>query len=212
MTTSDDPDQIRQSIEETRASLSADVDTLNDKVNPVRVAQRTKGRVAGKVTGVKAKVMGTASQGGEHVSGAVGSAQDKAASMASTVSDTAASAPDAMRQRTEGNPLAAGLIAFGAGWLTSSLLPSSQVEQRAGSELKERSSDLAQTVMQEAKDVAQGVAQDLREPTMDAMESVKSTAQDAASEVKSEAQTAREDVTSQAQQSKDSVKGQAGKS
>jgi len=204
-----DPDQIRQSIEETRASLSADVDTLNEKVNPARVVQRQKSRAGAKLTGAKDKVMGTASDSSSSVAGAMGSAQDRATSAVSSVTDTAAAAPDAIRQRTEGNPLAAGLVAFGVGWLASSLVPSSSVEQKAGTEIKERGSDLAQSVASEAKQVAQDVAQDLKGPAQEAADSVKSTAQGAAQEVKSQAQSAKDDVTSQAQDSKQNVQGQS---
>lgn len=207
-----DPDQIRQSIEETRASLSADVDTLNEKVNPAKVVERQKNRVTEKIGSAKEKVMGSASDTSSSVSGTVGTAQHKASSAVSSVADTAAAAPDAVRQRTEGNPLAAGLIAFGVGWLASSLLPSTSVEQKATLEIKDRGSDLASAVTDEAKSVAQDVAQELKGSAQEAVESVKSTAQDAASEVKGEAQSAKDDVTSQAQQSKQNVQDQSGSS
>ena len=35
-----DPDQIREQIEQTRTSLSEDVNTLADTVNPAHVAKR----------------------------------------------------------------------------------------------------------------------------------------------------------------------------
>jgi hypothetical protein len=41
-----DPDQIREQIEETRVSLSEDVNTLADTVNPVSVAMRKSSLVA----------------------------------------------------------------------------------------------------------------------------------------------------------------------
>lgn len=51
----------------------------------------------------------------------------------STVSDRAADAvetaqktPQKAKQKTQGNPLAAGLIALGAGWLVASLLPAAE--------------------------------------------------------------------------------------
>src|SRR4028118_715998 len=53
-----DPDQIRADIERTRAELSADVDTLNEKVNPKYVAQRKTEQVKDRARGVKEKVMG----------------------------------------------------------------------------------------------------------------------------------------------------------
>ena len=39
------PDQIRAEIEQTRASLSQDVDALNQKVNPRFAVERGKNRV-----------------------------------------------------------------------------------------------------------------------------------------------------------------------
>jgi len=53
------PDQIRQDIERTRASLSGDVDALNEKVNPARVVDRrmsaAKGRIARSSTSMTAR-------------------------------------------------------------------------------------------------------------------------------------------------------------
>ena len=47
-------------------------------------------------------------------------------------------AATAARRQTQGNPLAAGLIAFGVGWLVSSLLPDSQKERELAHQLKDR--------------------------------------------------------------------------
>ena len=75
-----DPDQIRQDIEATRESLSSDVNTLNEKVNPSVIVARQKTRARGKIRSVKERVMGSASNGGTQVSGAMGAVQDKASS------------------------------------------------------------------------------------------------------------------------------------
>jgi hypothetical protein len=45
------------------------------------------------------------------------------AATASSVGDAVADAPRMVAQKTQGNPLAVGLIAFGAGWLASSAAP-----------------------------------------------------------------------------------------
>ena len=55
-----------------------------------------------------------------------------------SVTDTARQAPTMVREHTEGNPLAVGLIAFAVGWLAGSLVPSSQAEQQAAEQVKER--------------------------------------------------------------------------
>jgi hypothetical protein len=53
-----DPDQIREQIEETRTSLSEDVNTLADTVNPAHAARRTAASARSAVLGVKDKVTG----------------------------------------------------------------------------------------------------------------------------------------------------------
>jgi hypothetical protein len=90
------------------------------------------------VTNVKDKIMGrtasgssaapdtagsTASSLGRAVSSAASAAKGKVASTASSAVGPASSAPEMARRRTEGNPLAAGLIVFGAGAYLASLLP-----------------------------------------------------------------------------------------
>jgi hypothetical protein len=79
---------------------------------------------------LRERVMGTASDTtsstGHGISSTVSGVGDAASSAASSVVETASSTGAAARRRTAGNPLAAGLIAFGAGWLVSSLLPASK--------------------------------------------------------------------------------------
>ena len=77
--------------------------------------------------------------------------------------------------KTQGNPLAAGLIAFGAGLLVSSLIPASQKEREAADALKTAAEPLTTELTEAAKNVAEG----LREPAQEAMENVKASAADA---------------------------------
>ena len=109
--TSNDPDEIRRQIDETRADLSANVDALGESVRPGNVARRQVDKVKGGITDIKDKVMGEADSAGSSVAGSVGSAKD-----------AVTSAPAAATRKTRGNPWAAGLIAFGAGALLSSVL------------------------------------------------------------------------------------------
>ena len=128
-----DPDQIRSEIDQTQRELSADVNALTDKLSPPRMVERRVRRTRMAMTNMKGKIMGSTSDAyqtagsasssmGETVSSKASAARDTAASTASSAADAARSAPDMVRRRTEGNPLAASLIAFGAGWLLSSLL------------------------------------------------------------------------------------------
>ena len=188
------PDQIRADIERTRSNLSTDVDALADTVNPRNVARRQVGKVSAAVGGVRDKVMGSASHAG-----------DAAGSAASSVGDAASHAPDVARSKTQGSPLAAGLIAFGAGLVVASLLPASEKESQAAAAVKEK----AEPLKQEAAAVAKDTAEQLKEPAQDAVESVKQTAQDAAATVKDEGQSAAVDVRDQAQDAGQTVRDNA---
>ena len=178
------PDQLKSNIEQTRAELAADVDALTDRVNPATAARRRVDAVKSGATGLKERVMGTASDTG------------------SSVGSTAVS-------KAQGNPLAGGLIAFGAGLLAASVLPSSQKEQELALQVKDKASDLAQPVARVAKESAQQVAQELKPAAQQAVEEVKSTATDAAQTTTDTARSAAGDVASTAQESTGAVKQSA---
>jgi hypothetical protein len=218
--TSSDPEVIRRQIEDTRRELSYDVDALNEKVNPSRVMDRRVSAAKGRVSSLKDKVMGSASDTTSNAQGmasnAAGSAQDLASNAASSVQGAASSAasavqqaPDMVIRQAQGNPLAAGIIAFGVGWLVSSLLPVSdketQLAQQAESALREHKD----TLLEPAKQAGQQMVEELKPAAQQAVEEVKSTAQDAASTVKDQGQSAVQDVQGQAQQSKETVQSKA---
>lgn len=203
-TRSDDPEVIRRDIEATRADLSRDVDALTEKISPARVVERRVDRAKSAVGSVKEKVMGSQSNPGD--SGALGTASDKASSLASTMGDATSAAPSAAKQKTQGNPLAAGVIAFGAGWLISSLLPASEKEKQAASTVKDKASEHSDTLTAPLKDAAGSAKENLQGPAQDGVSSVKNQATDAASTVKDEAASAKDDVAGTATQAKEEVK------
>ncbi|MGV9215254.1 DUF3618 domain-containing protein [Micromonospora sp. RB23] len=213
---STDPDQIRREIEATRNSLSSDVDALAYKVSPSRIVDDRKQRARSALQNVRDKVMGTASDlghgtghaahsVGDRASSAASSVSDAAHSAASSVSDAAHSAPRVIRQKSQGNPLAAGLIAFGVGWLASSLIPASRREQQAAAQVKEKVGEHSGVVKEKLSEVASELKDELREPAQHAAESVKSTAQDAVHAVKDDGKSAAQDVKDQAQQARQQV-------
>jgi gas vesicle protein len=174
-TSSTDPEVLRSQIEDTRRGLGADVDALADKVTPSKIMDRQKDKVRGVFSSAKDKVMGTASDMGGSVSGAAG--------------DVSGAAHDAVSQ-AKGNPLAVGLIAFGVGWLASSLIPASTVEKKVAANVK----DAAEPLVDEVKGAAKEVGENLKQPLSDAAEAVKGTATDAAGTVKSETTSSAEEV------------------
>jgi len=218
--TSSDPDVIRRQIEDTRRELSYDVDALNEKVNPARVVDRRVTAAKGKMTNLKEKVMGSAHDTTYHAQGAAsnaaGSVQSAASSAADSVQGAAASAatavqqaPDTIVRQTQGNPLAAGLIAFGVGWLVSSLLPASEKERQLAQQAETAIRENKDALIEPAKQVAQEIGDELKPAAQQAVESVKATAQDAASTVTEEGKSAAADVQGKTKQAKTTVQSQA---
>jgi gas vesicle protein len=229
--TSSDPEVIRRQIEDTRSNLSYDVDALNEKVNPTRVVDRRVGRAKSTVTGLRDRVFGSAHQGGQHASGmahnAAGSVQGAASSAAGSVQGAASSAadsvqsaastavgavqqaPDVIQRQAQGNPLAAGLIAFGVGWLVSSLLPTSEKEKQLAAQAESAVRDHSQPLVDQAKNAAQEIGDNLRPAAQEAVQSVKETAQEGVQTVKEEGQSAAQDVQGQAQDARQTVQGHA---
>lgn len=202
MTSSNDPDVIRQQIEETRRNLSYDVDALNEKANPVRVVDRRVSRAKDSVTGMKDKVFGSAPDSSPHRSPSASSAASSVQDAASSAAHSVQNAPDAVQRQTQGNPVAAGLIAFGVGWLVSSLLPTSEKEKQLASQAE---SAVKQPLIDQAKQVAQEAGDALKPAAQQAVESVKGTAQEAAQTVTEHGRSAAQDVQDQAQQSRQNV-------
>jgi len=204
MTTSNDPEVIRAQIEATRAGLSNDVNELGDKVSPGQIAKRQRDKVTGAVMGVKDHIMGSAENAKSSASDAMSSATDAM----SSVGDAVSGAPGKVAQQTKGSPLAAGLIAFGAGMLLSALIPASKPEAQAAAALKEQAQPLVGKLAEAGKDAAGN----LQEPAQQALESVKSTATDAVHTVADEGTAAASDVKDQAQQAKSTVQEHASSS
>jgi uncharacterized protein YjbJ (UPF0337 family) len=206
-----DPEVLRAEIARTRAELSDNVDTLTDTANPKNVANRQVDKVKSAARGVREHLMGAPDDPSDSgtlgeradtvkgtASGVLGSAQDRASGALDTVSD----APSQVQRKTRGNPLAAGLIAFGIGYLISSAIPSSEKEQEAASRLQEKAAPLTDKV----RDAASDVADRLREPAQEAAASIKDTATDAVANVKDQGTTAKDDVQGQVRDSAGTVK------
>jgi hypothetical protein len=203
------PDEIRGSIEQTQRELSADVDALTGKLSPPQIIHRRVERTRTAMSTMKEKVMGKASHASSAASdtagSAVSSARDTLASAGSTAAGTVTSAPEAARRGTQGNPIAAGLIAFGAGWLLSSLFPATDPEQQAASQVKDFAVEKGRPVAQQLGQAGSEAAEQLKESAQEKAQSVKETAAEATTTVTSEARSSAGDVTGRAQEAKDKV-------
>jgi Protein of unknown function (DUF3618) len=203
MTTSNDPDEIRADIERTRATLSHDVEDLAETVRPTSVAKRQVDKVKEAMGGVKERVMGS-DENEEAVADRALSADDTVSEKASGARVAVRQAPTTVKRMAQGNPLAAGLIAFGIGMLVSSLIPPTEKEREAVSQLREN----LEPVKEKATEVARDMADSVKQSAQDAAESVKAVITEGAGSVRQEGQTAAADVRDQAQASKEAVREQ----
>lgn len=174
-------DQLRRNIEQTREELGEDVDALADKVTPSKIVDRQTRKVKNAFGTARDRVMGVMSD----AEGAVSDAAHATGEL-----------PRKAAQSAKGNPIAVGLIAFGAAWLVASLIPASRPERELASSAKEAAAPL----VGKAADAAKDVAESLREPAQDAMTSVKEAASESMTNVRDEAQAATADVTGNEQQ------------
>jgi hypothetical protein len=169
------PDQIQRDIENTRESLRTGVDRIQEKVAPGRVVGRRMDRVKTGARSVRERVMGAVPD------------TDQVKETASSMGDTVTSAPEAVRNRTQGSPLATGVVAFGVGMALSALIPASEQERQVA----QRAQDRAVAPLQ---DTAKEVVGQLREPAQQAVGQVKDAARQAASDTTDDAKSAAQEV------------------
>ncbi|HEX6195992.1 MAG TPA: hypothetical protein VFZ37_08780 [Jiangellaceae bacterium] len=123
--------------------------------------------------------------------------QDKAGAAA----EAAKSAPDRLMRRTEGNPMAAGLIAFGGGLLVASLLPTSQAERQGAERISEQVGDVAEPAKEALGESAERIKDEATDATKTATGEVRQTAAGAAQTTSREARDQAKHATEQARES-----------
>ena len=136
-----DPREIRNDIEDTRARMGDTVEALGHKAD---VPGRAKEAVSSKVEGMRSKLLGATPDSGEVKQGA-----KRAAGVA------------------QENPLGLAIGATAFGFLVGMLVPSTKIEdERIGpmaDELKEKARETGQEAMERGKEVAQQAAESAKE-------------------------------------------------
>jgi hypothetical protein len=136
------PEALRSQIDRQRDDLGRDLDALGDRLSPRRIVDRRKDAVANSVRSVREKVMGTAAETSAHLSSAA---------------DTLGEAPDMARRQVEGNPLAAGVLAFAAGLVVAALVPGTEPEQQMVAKIQPGMEQVAGEVGRAAQESAEQV-------------------------------------------------------
>jgi ElaB/YqjD/DUF883 family membrane-anchored ribosome-binding protein len=182
-----DPDAIREDIEQTRAEMSETVEAIGYKAD---VPSRAKDAVSEKVDNVKSKVSDTATRAKEAVTGTTSRVSDR-------VVDATPSGGQVKQQarRTAGlakeNPLGLAIGAAALGFLAGLAVPSTRVEDEKlgpmADQVKDKVKETGQEAMDRGKQVAQEVASSAADTAKQATqehgqglaESAKQSAQDA---------------------------------
>jgi uncharacterized protein DUF3618 len=194
-----DPDAIREDIEQTRAEMSETVEAIGYKAD---VPSRAKEAVSDKMDSVKAKVSETATRAKEAVTGTASQAGEAASSAASRVGDATPSGGE-VKQKTrrvaglaKENPLGLAIGAAAIGFLAGLAAPSTRVEDEKlgpmADTVKDKVKETGQEVLERGKQVAQDAAssaaetakQSTQEHGQDLAESAKQSAQDVRAEAR----------------------------
>lgn len=193
---SNNPDEIRADIDRTRSEISRDVDALTEKVDPSKAVDRQTDKIRNRVRGLQESVMGSPDDTENH-----STLQEVRERTGEIIQD----APDQVKRRARGNPLAAGLIALGAGWLIGSMMPASKPEQDTAAALKDR----AEPLVEEAKSAAQEMEENLKPQAQEAAQSLQETGRSSMENIQEEGKHHASDLKGDAQQAAQHIRDDA---
>jgi gas vesicle protein len=197
--------ELRQEIARIRMELDDTLDELGDHVRPRRIYERKTQRLRSRFTWMRASVMGTAKDAASGTQDGLHKMGDQVGDTMSGVADKAREAPELVAQQTRGNPLAAGLVVFGAGLVLGSLAPATAPEQRTARAL----GDKLEPVMDKARESAEELRSEVQDAAREAVQHVKDESQSAMQEVKIQAQDSAEDLKDQAKRGATEVRDEA---
>jgi len=165
-----DPDQIRQDIEDTRAEMSETVEAVGYKAD---VPSRAKDKVSETVDNVKNKVSGTATRAKEAVVGTASRAGDAVSDTTSRVGEATPSGGQVKQQAkravglAQENPLGLAVGAVALGFLAGLAVPSTRVENERLGPVADQVKDKVKETGQEALDWGRQVAQEVASSAAD---------------------------------------------
>jgi gas vesicle protein len=201
-----DPDAIRQDIEQTRSEMSDTVEAVGYKAD---VPSRAKEAVSDKVENVRSKVSDTATRTREAVAGTASRAGDTVSETASRVGDRTPSRGE-VKQRTRQvaglareNPLGLAIGAAALGFLAGLAAPSTRVEEEKLGPVADQVKDKIKETGHEALDRGKQVAQEVANTAAD---TAKEKAQEQGDELADSARRSAQEVKDQASQTSTSTR------
>ena len=198
-------DEIRHDIERTRADLGATIDEVGDRVSPKQMARRGKDRTRQRFRDAKDRVMGSAGSAKDRVKNGAGSAREK-------VMGSAEEAPHQMQDQIQGNPLAAGLIAFGAGALLASMLPGDRTSREAAQALSEKAGPMVDRAKAEVKEAGGAMGENVSRSAKDSAHHLQDQARESAEHVKQDAKASGEHMKEESRRASENVEEESRRS
>ncbi len=187
--------ELRRDAQHQRERMGDTLEAIGDRLSPERIVERRKAAVGQRFRNVKEAVMGSPDY--DEFGGSGGGLRGRAEGMASSASDAlqgatqqVQQAPQAIAAQASGNPLAAGIVAFGLGALFATVLPKTRTEQH----LVEEARPQLESAAEELKDVGRAVASDAKERTTSAVAEVKAAGESATGSVRDQARESAEHV------------------
>lgn len=215
--------ELRRDIARTRGEMSETIEALEerlaetkesvvDRVSPKRVWHRKTAGVrqrlddmSNSIAEVTGRTGNQMAQGKSKVRGQVQEVAGRAEGTAGQLGEQARAAGPAVRQRAESNPLAAGLVAVGAGFLVAAILPPSERERQAAQRVQSQ----LEPLKQQAGEIGKQMAGELQQVAQQGVEQVKGRANEAVEQVKQESSSSAQQVKEEAETATTSVKRQA---
>jgi Protein of unknown function (DUF3618) len=188
-----DPDAIREQIEQTRAEMTETVEAIGYKAD---VPSRAKEKMSEKVDSVKSKLSGTATRAKQAVTGAAARAGDTVGEATPSGDQVKQSASRAVGLAQE-NPLGLAVGAVAVGFLAGLAVPSTRLEdQRLGpvadqvkDTVKETGQEALERGKQVAREAASSTAEAAKEHGQDLAQSAEQNAREAGSQARSRTTT-----------------------
>ncbi len=180
--------ELRQNAELERARLGTTLEAIGDRLSPERVVERRKAAVGQRFKRMREAVMGSPDY--------VEPVTNRTTDAARTAADKVQHAPEMMVEQTRGNPVAAGLIAFGIGALVATAFPKTRAEQH----LVETARQSLDSAKDELRSAGRDVAADVREHTKSAAQEVTSAGKKAAQNVAEQTTSSAQNVADEARQ------------
>lgn len=189
--------ELRREIEDARSSMSRDLDAIGDRVSPRRMAERRVQRTRRWFSSAREHVFGMAdharARGGDGMHDVADSLSERAHAVAGTVGE----APQTASRRTQGNPMAAGAVAFGVGFLASLVTGPTEVERDAVARVADAAQPIVEPLKEQLGDAAHQVADTVKEQGALLVEDVRADAGDRAASLRETAHDVAQDSRQQ---------------